>query len=611
MKRLLTTYILILLAVAEAFAQVATVLESSIEVESFSSRSAVCRYKHSIIIRSKQGASEADFISVCSPNRELSKFSGQVTDLQGRVIRKIKKSDLTRSDYSSSLADDYFYFYFEYTPANYPVIVTYEWEERMSGSIIAYPQFIPQSAHEVDVVHATYRFISHSSDSVRWHACNASPKLTRTEEKGRTIYDFCYDSLPAIPRYAWALPLSEQVPCVYFAPYGFDMQQTHCDLRSWKSLGLWSAQLIKGRDVLPEELRVQLHQLTDTCTSARNKVQTVRKFMGETTRYVSIQLGIGGWQPMSAADVYAKGIGDCKALSNYLKAMLREVGVESVYTLISTHKSRLLPDFPTMNQLDHVVLMVPLETDTMWIECTNPRIPAGYAPSGWAGHEAILVKPEGGQLVQVPALPDSVNCEVATYDIILDAVGNARVSGRSVSTGWCYEKDARFCRLDSDGKRKSLVRSIRLPKATILSLDDQTKGTSFALSFEAETEGYARISGTRMFIPLSPYSFPAMNNAKEPAHIIDLTGEGHVHTDTIRFSIPDGWKVESLPRTKKEVTPFGSNMLTVSAEGQQIMVVVSSSFISGVYPLENYDAWLDFRKSRTALTKSEIVLVRK
>lgn len=609
MKRLLIAYILILSFVADVFPQAATVLTTSIEVESVSDHNAVCRYKYSVIIRNKQGNTESDFVSVGSPYCELSKFSGQVTDLQGKLIRKIKKSDLTRSEYTSSLADDYYYYYYEYTPVCYPVIVTYEWEERMSGSIIAYPQFIPQPAYEVDVISANYRFISHSTDSLRWHALNASPTLTRTEEKGRTIYDFRFDSLPAIPRYAWALPLKEQAPRVYFAPYEFDMQQTHCDLRSWQSYGSWSAHLIQGRDVLPEALRAQLHQMTDTCTSSRSKVLTIRKYMGETTRYVSIQLGIGGWQPMSAADVYAKGIGDCKALSNYLKAMLHEVGVESFYTLISTRENRMLADFPTMNQFDHVVLMVPLPADTMWIECTNPRVPAGYAPSHWAGHEALLITPDGGQLVQVPSLPDSLNREISTYDIALDGAGNAHVSGRSISTGRCYEHDARFELLDNDEKRKALVQSIRLPKASILTLDAKTEGTQFSLQFEAETMGYARTSGSRMFISLSPYSFPAMSNAKEPAHMIDLRNEGYIHTDTIHFSIPDGWKVESLPREKTETTPFGRNILTVSSNGQYITVVISSTFNSGLYTIEEYETWIDFRKSRTALTRPEIVLV--
>ncbi|MBQ0034463.1 MAG: transglutaminase domain-containing protein [Bacteroidales bacterium] len=610
MNRLLIIFLLALLAIVPVRAQVATVLTSTTEVESFSERSAVCRYRQSVIVRSSKGTDAAEFVSVCSPYCELSKFSGKVTDLFGREIRKIKKADLTRSEYSSSLADDYYFWFFEYEPVSYPVVVTYEWEEKLSGSIIAYPPFAPQSSYEVDVVGATYRFISHSADSLRWQARNATPSLTRTEEKGRTVYEFSFGSLPALPRYAWGLPLREQAPSVQIAPQGFDMQQTRCDLRSWQSLGLWSAQLISGRDVLPEALRTHLHQLTDTCTTARQKVLAVRKYMGETTRYVSIQLGIGGWQPMSAADVYAKGIGDCKALSNYLRAMLREVGIESVYTLISTRERRLLPDFPTMNQLDHVVLMVPLPGDTMWIECTNPRIPAGYAPSGWAGHEAILVTPEGGRLIEVPGLPDSLCRELASYDIVLDASGNARVSGSCTSTGRCFEQDARFERLDSDDRRKSLLRSVRLPKATILSLDARTEGSVFGMQFEAETEGYARVSGSRMFIPVSPYSFPSLSNAKEPAHTIDLSDEGYTHTDTVRFTIPEGWRIESLPRTRDEHTPFGNCELNITAGGRQITVVVSSSLISGRYPQADYDAWIAFRKSRTNLTKQEIVLVR-
>lgn len=592
-------------------AQNATVMEHSTEVEYTSGKTVVFRHKRVVVIYNTKGAKEADFVAFCNPYQQLSKFAGSVTDLRGKTLLKVKKADLTRSEYSSSLADDSYFFFYDYSPANIPVIVRYEWEEVCSKHILSYPMLAPQSTYDVNVKKASYRFIAPASIPLRWHSVNCQPELSHREERGRSIYEFTLTDLPAIERYAYGLPFREQVPLVYFAPDGFDIAQTHCDLSSWQTMGIWTWQLLQGRDQLPEELKTKIHQLTDTCRSEKSKVMVLRRYMGETTRYVSIQLGIGGWQPMTAAEVYSKGVGDCKALSNYLRAMLEEVGISSVYTLMATDHRSLLPDFPTMNQLDHVVLMVPIESDTLWIECTNPHIPTGYAPAGWAGHECVMITPNGGQTVRVPVLPLEHHKEIATYTIRLDGKGNAHLDARTIGTGRCYESDAAI-QYQSDKERKNtIIHSLELPKPTISRLDIASEGAALMLNLEAESDGYARMSGSRMFIPLSPYRFEALRNSKEPAHIVDMRDKGYLHSDTIRLLLPEGWEVENIPTEKNDSCEFGINRLSIEATEQQVEVVITSLLNNGLYPAEKYDEWVAFHTARSALTKGDIVLKAK
>ena len=131
-------------------------------------------------------------------------------------------------------------------------------------------------------------------------------------------------------------------------------------------------------------------------------MKAVYDYLAKTTRYVSIQLGIGGLQPITATDVCRTGFGDCKGLSYYAGSMGNELGIPATYTVISSTIERLLPDFSSANQMNHVILQVPLPQDTLWLECTNPQLPFGYVHQDIAGHDALLIQPTGGSIYRLP-----------------------------------------------------------------------------------------------------------------------------------------------------------------------------------------------------------------
>lgn len=124
--------------------------------------------------------------------------------------------------------------------------------------------------------------------------------------------------------------------------------------------------LLKIAMYLPSLAREKIKELVKDATNDREKVKILYDYLGQSTRYVSIQLGIGGYQPLFASEVFKTGFGDCKALSNYLKAMLSVVGIPSYYAGIKADgtEKRLYPDFPNFNQMNHVILQVPLAADT-------------------------------------------------------------------------------------------------------------------------------------------------------------------------------------------------------------------------------------------------------
>ena len=274
-------------------------------------------------------------------------------------------------------------------------------------------------------------------------------------------------SLPAIKKEPYSPSLSELLPRIYFTPLNFSFERTKGSMESWQSYGEWQYQLLSGRDQLPPTLKEELQKRTANCNTPYEKIAAIYQYLASTTRYVSIQLGIGGLQPIAAADVNRTGFGDCKGLSNYMRAMLTELGIPSVYTVISTTNRRLLADFASANQNNHVILQVPLPNDTLWLECTNPTLPLGYVHHSIAGHDALLVGPNGGTLCQLPTYADSLNTQVNNTLVTLQPDGSAKVEVKQTSRLFQYEDMASIIDMEPARQKDWLRSDINLVQAKV------------------------------------------------------------------------------------------------------------------------------------------------
>ena len=129
-------------------------------------------------------------------------------------------------------------------------------------------------------------------------------------------------------------PYNAVVPRIIAGPNDFEYDGFVGKMDSWKNLGKWQIQLNQGRDQLPEQTKLKIRTLVSGITSQEQKAKVLYEFMQNRTRYVSIQRGIGGFQPFDAKSVDQLGYGDCKALSNYMVALLKEAGIKGYYTQV-------------------------------------------------------------------------------------------------------------------------------------------------------------------------------------------------------------------------------------------------------------------------------------
>ena len=612
MKRRLFTLTALLCALFTAHGQKAVVEEYAIDVDCDKPTHAIQHFREVTTILTEQGAPLASFVCSCSKNDKLTRFKGLVTDATGRVIRKLKESELQKTEYSQYLAIDDYKMFLDYTPPVYPVTISYEWTIESHDNLLEFPRFCPQSDYDITVKKASYRLKVPKDMNVRYALQQLDTQVAVSDMSAYTqLFAVDVSDMPMLRYEPYGRPFRERMPMICFAPTDFVYYGTKGSLATWNDYGQWEYSLINGLDALPENVCQELHQLTDPLPTARQKVEALYKRLEKTTRYVAILLGIGGQKPAPAASVCKSGYGDCKGLSNYMRAMLKAVGIDSHYTTISTTNRRFLPGFASVGQMNHAILQVPLPGDTLWLECTNPQLPMGYVHDDIAGHDAIEISKQGGRLVRLPVYADSANAMHSTIDIRMTADGSAAISVHQQTTNQQYEDQRPLLRMDAKDRLRVFQRMVHVPQADISNLQviESGSGPQMTLEAEVKSNSYATRTGQRLFVPVCPvhqgYSVPAATaNRTEDIWFYS----GYLDEDDITLTIPDGYSIEASPKDVVLEQPFATFSFTLKLKGNTLHIKNRLLRKSGRYDKSLYPQLQEFYRTISKTYNQKIVL---
>lgn len=574
--------------------------------------SATARHEIVITLLDRRGTDHADLVCYVDMFSSLKSFSGEICDAAGRVIRKLGKGDLNYTEYSQHLADDAAYYWLKPPLSVFPCTVRYRYEIGHKNGLFGALRFIPL-ATDIGVALEKARFRLSTPAGYAFN-CKCTPfavEPVRHTDRGRDCYEWTFPPRPAVLDEPLLPPAHERLPILYFAPSEFTYAKTQGNMQDWPRFGIWINSLLDGRGELPPALQAEVRALTDTIPDKRGKIEALYRYLGRTTRYVSIQLGIGGWQPMEAASVYANKFGDCKALSNYLRAMLACCDIESFYTIIHTKRRRIPRDFATPAIANHAILGVPCERDTLWLECTNTDVPFGYVHQSIAGHDAVICHDGTAEVVTLPAYADSLNTEHQCIDVRLDEAGNARLTLSSVSRARQYEWKRPILDLGRDKQRDFLRKAIELPLAQVDSLhceevvDKPLPELHIHASINAPR--YANKTGSRLFVPVAPLRSGPGRFAAERKHDLWID-KGYCDTDSLTLHLPAGYAVEALPQPVAMENRFGSVAFETADCGETLHIRIRLLRRSGLYPQSEYGAFREFMQAVDRIYAAKIVL---
>lgn len=583
------------------------------------SRNRAVFYVHEVItIFNDKGNDRAKRVVGYDKNEKITTFNGYVYDAAGKQIKKLKNSDI----YDQSAIDGFSLFsdnrikVANLSQANYPYTVEFEYEVEYK-----YLYAIPGSSfggEKSSTEHASYQLIYPADLTPRYKTFNidATPRKEKQAD-GMESITWTLENVKPMKFEAYGPNRSEQIPHIIAAPSRFEYEGYAGDMSSWKEYGKWNTLLLKDRGDLPEATRKKVAELTKSLTTTEQKAKAIYEYLQSKTRYVSIQLGIGGLQPFPASTVDQTGYGDCKALSNYTVAMLKEAGIKGYYTIIQAGEqhSDVITDFPS-HQFNHVVVSIPNGKDTLWLECTSQTNPFGYQGTFTEDRKALMLSEDGGQLVRTISYTPDQNLLSRTAQVDLDEKGNATAIVKSTYRGIQYEEGDLNSRMSQqDEQKKWIEKNTDIPNFNIRTFsmkEAKDKIPSAIVTLDLTLSRYASVSGKRLFVVpnlMNRLSYVPERMAERKTDV--LRRSNYLDLDTIVFSIPENLYPEFLPQPVKINSKFGEYEASFKFDAGKVVYTRRLKMWKGRFPKETYNELVDFYKSISKADNTKLVFLNK
>lgn len=586
--------------------------------ERLSISKAKLKVTYAISIMNKNGIKNSYFIkNYYDKLQRISNIEAVIYDENGEKIRKISNSKI--NDYSATpgflVYSDYRVKFIDPNIRKTPFTVEYTYTVTFNG-LLNYPDWYIYTDYNVAVESSIFKVVAPKDVEIRYLNRNIDIEPEISHKHDRVVYLWSVKNLKSLREEPFSLALKEYAPMVLIAPSDFMIEGYEGNCDTWENFGKWFSMLIKDKDILLPETEKKIKDIVKPAKNDYEKIQILYKYLQNKTRYVGVIKGIGGWQPFDAETVDRLSYGDCKALTNYMKSMLKVVGIDSYYIeVIAGHDApKLIKEFPC-NQFNHVFLCIPQNNDTIWLECTSQRNPFGYIGTFTGDREVLLIDEDGGKIVKTKTYNMEDNHQSRKAMVFLDDQGCGTVDVTTFYKGLLYENIVKILRSDETDKKKILNNSIQIPEFKIESFnhDESKEIIPFVeQNLKLTINNYGSKFGDRLLINLNlmnkiEQAPKTIKNRKSDIQIRN----SFMETDTIIYKIPDNYFIEDIPENLTINSKFGFYAINIENIGETVKYVRNFQLNKGLYPKENFDDLKDFYKEIIAADKSKVVLKMK
>lgn len=545
-----------------------------------------------VLIQINNRSADTEILIQYSKGDKVSIDNVWIEDFSGKVIRKLKKNEIKDRSFISniSLYEDDFVKYFDLKHDVYPYRIYYTSKILYAKSLNAIT--INLSNSKIPRKLATLIIESPLNDSIKFRQRNVK-KPTILLEGNAKKYVWKYSYTPSSLQEINYLQNDIKAPLIQIVPLNFKYGESG-SFASWQTFGNWVYRLNKNKDKLPPEECKRIDMMLNNIDSDKEKVQILYRYLQDYTRYINVSINLGGLQTYPASYVCVNKYGDCKALTNYLQSMLKYAGIKSYYTLIraGTKVSDVEADFPSQ-AFNHVILTVPLDRDTVFLECTDKNIPFGYLGTFTQNRQGLLIDEDESRLIATPALQPK---EILCSRVLKVNALSAEIEISETLRGYKYEYYNFLSNELNNDEIKDFVRNNTLTGTADLlhyafeNKDRDDAEIKFSASFRVPNI-YKEYGKNAILSPL-PFYIPNYETPDKRTTGVQIDYP-EFYQDTVIYEIPDK-QIANIPENVSVESEFGKYQLSFEHKGNKLLCYKAFLLYTGRYSLDNYTDFFGF-----------------
>ena len=558
----------------------------------------ICINSYEIRINNREGDEAAEISIFYDKKDNVNIESACIEDVLGKVVRKLKKNEITqRQAYSyDMLYMDTYVKEFQLRHNTYPYVIKYSYKIVLSDFL---------------AIASWYPFLEVNQPVKSAQLTVDIPLNYQIKKKEEFIDSPQVDTLGNTVRYTWNTSYAGEglqryvsfsslpIPCVTVLPLQFKYG-VNGSWKSWESFGTWITELnSKGRN-LPLSEKEKIDKLLSGISDPKEKVSILYSYLQNNTRYINVKIDVGGLKAYPAEYVSVNKYGDCKALSNYMVSMLEYAGIKSYYTLIQAGDKIEETDknFP-MQAFNHVIVTVPLNKDTIFLECTDKNIPCGYLGAFTQGRDAFIVDGENSRFIRTPEQqPSDVLC-TSVINVPVTS-GYATVEMKMYKRGREYDY---FTSLSTQLRKDDVEKYIRnmysgsfeINNYSIEKEDNNRPEITFRLNLKMSNT--VKLYGNEIILPVFPQKLPDIESPELRTQPLQLYYP-IAYQDTVIYHFDDDRKIKATPKNISIHSRFGNYNLNFDFSENRLTVTKNILIFKGLYRTpEDYKDFYAFLSS--------------
>ena len=547
----------------------------------------------------------------------------------GKEFEVKEKDAVETSAFSDALYQDARYKVLELPSAGPGNVISYEYEQRRRPAIL---QDIWSFQQDVPVRISRFELRLPAGWEYRTSWLNHAAVEPRSTGNNRWVWELT--DLPAVERESkmphWRAVAGWMGVTFYARSSGGEYHPS-----SWRDIGLWYSRLAGDRSKPSAAIRQKVAELTASTPTLLDKIRVLAAFVQKEVRYVAIEIGIGGYQPHLAEQVFTNRYGDCKDKVTLLRSMLAEIAVNSFYVLINSSRGAVNPEFPTALSFDHAILAIVLPAEVpqarlwsvekdaqrgylLYFDPTDTLVPLGLLPESLQMNHGLVVLETGGELRALPLMPPVLNKLLRNEKLVLLSSGAIQGTVTEVRTGaMATDLRARLLGVTAADRNKVLesflgtfVGSSTLQSFHVENLENPDESLVVQYTFEAS--GYGKVAGDLLLIRPRVLGekgggvFESRSGVQRK-YPVEFSSTS-LQSDLVEISLPAGYAVDEIPTPIDLNASFGAYHSRCEVKGAILSYIRSYEINALRVPADHWDEFLALNSRIAADERTNAVL---